>query len=416
MFQLPRRAARRPATHAGGSLTRIAAALLLAHAAAFANDEPAGGPQGVNVEASLTGVVQRLNAAGSVDGRAQSHSSLRGDINLGWHAGALAPLHTTLFGHLRFGRGAGVGLRPSHTSSVNSSAFGTGDADQDRRAILAQAGVALKLPLPGYAAEHETSRWLELTTGKLDPFVYFDQNAIADDETTRFLNNALVHNPLLDSGGDTGADIHGFSPGLRVAWASAHDGEPRVGVSIGVFGAGDDTRLSGSPSNNFVIAQLDAAPQLLAERSGTVRLVAWRNGRAADFDGTPAPHSGWGVSLDQQLSEHWTVSARWGRQRSGQMRFDRALTLAAETAGAAWGRLDDAVGLGVALLRTSAAYRAHAGPGAASGSERIAELYYRFTLNQYAQFGPDLQVIRRPGGAAAEGSVKALGLRLKLTL
>lgn len=97
------------------------------------------------------------------------------------------------------------------------------------------------------------------------------------------------------------------------------------------------------------------------------------------------------------------------------MRFDRALTLAAEAGGAVWGRADDAVGLGVALLRTSAAYRAHAGAGAASGTERIAELYYRFTLNRQLQVGPDLQVIRRPGGVAAR-SVKAVGLRLKLTL
>lgn len=416
MFQLLRRGVRSPVTRTCGSLKPIAAAMLLAHAAAFANGEPAGGPQGMRVGASLTSVVQRLNAAGSADGRAQTHSSLRGDIDLSWHAGVLGPLETTLFGHLRFGRGAGVGLRPSHTSSVNSSAFGTGDAEQDRRAILAQAGVALKLPLPVAAADTGTSRWLELTAGKLDPFAFFDQNAIADDETTRFLNNALVHNPLLDSGGDTGADIHGFSPGARIAWACAHDGEPGLGVSIGVFGSGDDTRLSGSLARNFVIAQLDAAPRLLAGRSGTLRLYAWRNGRAAGLDGTPEPHSGWGASLDQQLSEHWTVSARLGRQRSGQTRFDRALTLAAETAGEAWGRPDDAVGLGVALLRTSAAYRAHASPAAVSGSERIAELYYRFTLNDHLQFGPDLQVIRRPGGAAAARSVKALGLRLKLTL
>ncbi|CAG1019934.1 hypothetical protein BURC_04864 [Burkholderiaceae bacterium] len=415
MFPLPRRGVRSPETRTGGSLKHMAAGMLLAHAAAFANAEPAGEPQGMSVEASLISVVQRLNAAGSADGRAQTHSSLRGDIDLSWHARALGPVETTLFGHLRFGRGAGVGLRPSHTSSVNSSAFGTGDADQDRRVILAQAGVALKLPMPVAAADPGTSRWLELTFGKLDPFVFFDQNAIADDETTRFLNNALVHNPLLDSGGDTGADIHGFSQGARAAWVDTRDGQPRLGVSIGVFGTGDDTRLSGSPSNDFVIAQLDAAPQL-AGRSGTVRLYAWRNGRAADFDGTPAPHSGWGASLDQQLSEHWTVSARLGRQRSGQMRFDRALTLATEVAGAGWARPNDAVGVGVALLRTSAAYRAHAGADAASGSERIGELYYRFTLNQHLELGPDLQVIRRPGGAASAGSVKALGLRLKLTL
>ncbi|HEY0855703.1 MAG TPA: hypothetical protein VGE16_01520 [Albitalea sp.] len=292
MSRLPKRAAPRP-SHAGGPLGLVAAALLLVHAAVRASDAPAGEAPTVSIEASLTGVVQRLNAAGSADGRAQSHSSLRGDINLGWHAGALGPLDTALFSHLRFGRGAGVGLRPSHTSSVNSSAFGTGDADTDRRAVLAQAGVTLRLPLATTAADPGTSRWLELTAGKLDPFVYFDQNAIADDETTRFLNNALVHNPLLDSGGDIGADVHGFSPGVRLAWAGEDGGEPRFGVSIGVFGSGDKSRLSGSLSKDFVIAQIDAAPRLLAGRSGTLRLYAWRNGRAADFDGTPGPHSGW---------------------------------------------------------------------------------------------------------------------------
>ena len=79
---------------------------------------------------------------------------------------------------------------------------------------MAQAWYQLEVPF----TERNVLRKTTFTVGKIDPFVFFDQNAIADDETRRFANNVFVHNPLLDSGGDVGADRFGFAPdGLYMA-------------------------------------------------------------------------------------------------------------------------------------------------------------------------------------------------------
>ena len=43
------------------------------------------------------------------------------------------------FGHLRFGQGSGVGLRPAYTATVNSIPFEAGAGSDETYAIVAQA-------------------------------------------------------------------------------------------------------------------------------------------------------------------------------------------------------------------------------------------------------------------------------------
>ena len=47
----------------------------------------------------------------------------------------------------------------------------------------------------------------------------------------------------------------------------------------------------------------------------------------------------------------------------------------------------------------------------ASGSEQIAELYYRYWLNNQFTLSPNLQYIRNPGGNGQAANVAAAGLR-----
>ena len=75
---------------------------------------------------------------------------------------------------------------------------------------------------------------LELTIGKIDLFGFFDQNAVASDEATQFLNNVFVHNPLLDSGGDIAADAYGFAPGVRAGYYAVRE-RFNWGASLGLF-------------------------------------------------------------------------------------------------------------------------------------------------------------------------------------
>jgi hypothetical protein len=408
------------------AFTRVACAvalgLMLGEAAAEPREvEPARVPDeahdGFEVEASLAGVVQAVNGAGAAEGERETRGTYRGDVTVTLPAGAFGDVAGKIFAHVRFGRGSGASLRPTFTSTPNSTAFETPGVN-DPYGILAQAWYQLSIPV-GAAGVQSRPR-VEITAGKFDPFVFFDQNAIADDETRRFLNNAFVHNPLLDSGGDLGADRHGFTPGARVAYAST-DGDRGWALSLGVFGSGPDADLNGSLGDAFLIAQIEATARAIAGQPGTLRLYGWRNGRAADFGDASQRHAGFGISADQQAGAGITFFTRLGAQTQGQVRFDRAFTLGTEIAATALGRPSDALGVAVGLLRTSDDYRAATADRtlagyAASGTERIAEVYYRLRVDDHVELSPDLQWIARPGGDAAAPTIFVAGVRARIAL
>lgn len=385
--------------------------------------------EGISVSGSLTGVVQRVNAAGAAEGRSETRANYRGDVTITLPGGQLGDAEGNIFAQVRFGQGNGVGLRPTYTSTPNSTAFqvqSMNDAPDDSFAVLAQAWYQLSVPLPwGGYQPHSTSQ-AQFTFGKIDPFVFFDQNTIADDESTRFLNNAFVHNPLLDSGGDVGVDAYGFSPGVIAAYANEGAAPESWGASVGVFGSGPGANFSGSLSRPFVIGQIETSRRLFGGLEGNYRAYLWRNGRATDYDGTEASHAGWGLSADQRLGDAVTVFGRYGHQAKGKVRFDRALTLGAEFGGSYWGRAADAIGIAAGFLRTSSDFRndsasvdadSDGSPDfgySASGNERIAEVYYRLRINGHLEFTPDFQLIQRPAGEAGARTVKVAGLRARI--
>lgn len=380
--------------------------------------------EGITVGASLTGVAQRANREAAAGAAArQSRANYRGDVSVTLPGGEMGDVDGRIFTHFRFGQGNGIGLRPTFTSTPNTTAFETGAGADDSFAILAQAWYQLKVPLPRDGVKANSKEHLHLTFGKIDPFVFFDQNAAADDESTKFLNNAFVHNPLLDSGGDTGADKYGFAPGAILQYVNERNKAETWGLSLGAFGSGAGANFSGSLADPFVIAQADTTWRL-SHLPGNYRAYVWSNGRGIGYDGIERRHAGFGMSLDQKASESLTLFGRYGHQVKGKVRFDRALTLGGEIAGNAWGRGADSFGAAFGLLRTAAAYRGDSttldldGDGTldaqASGSERIAELYYRYRVNGRFELTPDFQVIQRPGGDGGARSVRILGLRAKV--
>jgi high affinity Mn2+ porin len=162
------------------------------------------------------------------------------------------------------------------------------------------------------------------------------------------------------------------------------------------------------------------------EARGNYRIYAWTNGGTSDLTGAAERHSGVGLSFDQKVGSDWNLFARWGRRTRGDGMFNSALTGGFEVSGKAWGRGKDAIGVAYGVLRTSDAYQAAtigsafvtsggtAIPYEASGSERIAEMYYRIKLNDHLELSPDFQLIQRAGGNPNAATVRVLGLRASL--
>ncbi len=370
---------------------------------------------GTSVEGSLTGMVQQARRRDLDDPTSgRSRANYRGDVAVTLPGGSFGGSTGKLFVHARFGQGEGLALRPAYTGTVNSTTFAGSDPD-DTQFTLAQAWYQLDMPLGGAGSARKAS----FTLGKIDPFVFFDQNRIADDETRHFVNNAFVHNPLLDSGGDAGVDRYGFSPGAIAAYEDASDKALAWGASLGVFGAGNGAHFSASSGKPFVIAQAWVSPRINA-LPGTYRAYAWSNARATDFDGSDARHSGFGLSADQRVADSLALFARYGHQASGSVRFSRALTVGGELDGSAWGRGADGLGMAVGLLRTSGRFAAASaadtvayGHGA-RGAERIGEMYYRIHLNDHVEITPSLQYIGRPAADPHAKAIAVVGLRARV--
>jgi hypothetical protein len=382
--------------------------------------------EGITVGASLTGVMQRVGAGGTASGAEESGANYRGDISITLPGGEMGNADGKIFAHVRFGQGTGIGLRPTYTSSTNTTAFEVASTPADDSfAILAQAWYQLKIPLMDDGNKANAREHLHLTAGKIDPFVFFDQNAAADDESAKFMNNVFVHNPLLDSGGDTRADAYGFAPGVIAQYVNERQKGSEWGLSLGVFGSGPGANFTGSLAGPFIIAQAETAARF-DYLPGHYRAYLWRNGRGAGYDNVELKHTGVGISADQKVTDDLTLFGRYGHQLSGKVRFDRALTLGAELAGSSWARAADGFGVAFGTLRTSADFRndsltldadTDGTPDfgyQAAGAERQMEIYYRFKLNSKVELTPDLQWIRQPGGNAGAPTVKVLGLRAKV--
>ncbi len=374
-------------------------------------------PPTPSVEFGMIATGQRANEAAGGNGRI----NYRGDLLASVPAGSVGSAEGTLVGQLRFGQGSGVAVRPTHTGAVNSTTFEAATGSDQTYAIVAQAYYQLAWALRrGAGSAPAVADHVELTLGKLDLFGFFDQNAAAADEGSQFLNNVFVHNPLLDSGGDIAADGYGFQPGVRLAW-SGRRAAADWGASLGIFAAGAAADFNASPGRPLVIGQLEWAPRRGDdEPHGNYRLYAWTNGRTNDLAGDRQRHAGVGVSVDQRVSPATVLFGRWGKRTRGDGRFDRALTIGVEHAGSAWGRADDAFGAAIGWLPTGAAWRraTAADPAlvghAASGSERVAELYYRIRLNRHLDVSPDFQLIERAGGSARAPTLRLFGVRASL--
>jgi hypothetical protein len=352
---------------------------------------PLAALDGVTAGASLVFVAQ---GADGVD----TEITARADVEVELPMGSIGEAEGKLFAHFRAGNGEGIDGAVGAWAPSNAMAFG-----QDSHMDLMQAWYQLDMPVGG--ASGELGR-VEFTVGKIDPFGFFDGNNVADDESEQFLNLAFIHNPLLDAGGDVAPGDDGASPGVRLAYVSDINGGNNITASLGFFGSGEGGNFADSFDSGFVIGQLEYAGKIFGGLSGAYRLYAWTNGNTVDLSDIKDRHTGWGVSLDQEIGGNVTLFSRLGFSTQGEVNFDRALTLGAQVGGAGWGRENDRVGLAYGWLDAS-------DESGMADAEKIVELYYAWQLNEQIALTPDFQWIRNPAGDGTADDATVWGLRAK---
>lgn len=385
--------------------------------------------EGVAAGVSFTSVAQRTNRSSTIDNTAESQFNYRTDVSVSLPAGTIGDAESKIFGHFRLGQGTGLSSLISTFSGPNTSAFQLRGVTQpaDSAVMLAQAWYQADIPLPLGGFKPSSRERLTINFGKMDPFVFFDQNAAANDETRQFLNNVFVHNALLDAGRNIGVDAYGFSPGLRIAYQNETQKPLTYGLSLGVFGAGPGAGFVKSFDAPFVIVQAETQQKFFGGLTGNYRLYLWRNPQAPAYDNSLRSHHGVGASIDQRVGDATTLFARFGRQFGARSQFDRSLALGAELSGSYWQRGADSVGIAFGAQRVSADFGNDSltldanGDGvpdfgyAAAGAEKVLELYYRYRINKQFELSPDLQLVARPAGNGTMPTLKMLGLRAQVT-
>lgn len=399
----------------------------------------AEGLEGIKVEANLATVAQKVWGlpAGISNGRSQLN--YRADVAVELPLAPLGDVDHKLYAHVRMGQGLGLNETYSNlayfSSAPNALAFrASGSNPDDSVAILGQAWYQAVIPLPWQGFKPHSRESLAFTFGKMDIFSFFDQNHATSDESHQFINSALVHNPLLDAAGETGVDANGFQPGFIAAYRNESNKVEPWQLSVGVFGAGErGANYQRSLASPLVMVQAEKTLRLFEGLPGNYRIYAWQRSEAGDFDGTSSQHRGIGLSIDQRVGDGLTLFGRYGKLQKGELPFNSALTLGTEISGIYWDRGADALGLAVGWLRSGQGYRA--GPNGSQcpaghddsglcrgpvlsftpqGTEKLAEIYYRYQVTPQFQISPDLQFLRNGGGLHGTGNSRVLAIRANL--
>lgn len=228
---------------------------------------------------------------------------------------------------------------------------------------------------------------LALTIGRLDLTAFFDRNAVANDETSQFVGDALVNNPML------GLSSNGA--GL----AAVYDPRGSWNLKLGVQQSETDaTNLSQSL---FSLGEIGyrARPRGLGE--GNYR--GWYRTDNSSGDHKDA----FGLSVDQRLTPAITVFGRYGSEQavdaatghdhffSGGLQLQTHLVL----------NPLDTWGLGYARLKM-----------ASDDQEQLLEAYYNLHLSEKLHLSLHLQYATDTDPVGAKRSYLVPGVRIQAGL
>lgn len=225
-------------------------------------------------------------------------------------------------------------------------------------------------------------RRLSITAGRLDLTNYFDHNAAANDETTQFLSDALVNNPML------GLATNG--PGVSLVI------DPKRGLNFKIGFQQSKTEATSLSESIYSLAEIGYLMTPFSLGEGNYR-VWYRTDNNSDRYRT-----GYGLTFDQKLAARVTLFGRYGSAQaeikrdyfySGGLQFSNGLGF---YPGDTWG-------LGYAHLDLITGEK-----------ERLTEGYYNFALTERLRLSFHAQhVLETQPGAPGKSGFFVSGVRLQ---
>ena len=291
-------------------------------------------------------------------------------------------------------------------------------------------------------AGRRSSRRLVLTAGKFSGTDVFDGNAYSHDPRTQFNNWTMWANAAWDYPADT----RGYTWGVALEWYR-DDWALRFGSMMEPKEANELQLDHQVDRAHGEVLELEHDHELDG-RKGAVRLLAFENHArmgvyrdalaldpaAPDVTATRAPGRvkyGFGLNAEQALTEDLGAFLRagWNDGRTESWAFtevERTISGGLSASGAAWGRSQDRVGLGIAFNGTGPDHRAYLAAGGYGfmlgdgrldyAPEHLLDAYYAVALRAYGSFSLEVQRFANPAFNRDRGPVTVYGLRLHLQL
>ena len=207
---------------------------------------------------------------------------------------------------------------------------------------------------------------LGIAGGIVDATAYIDENAFSNDEYTQLMNQALVNAP------------NGFAPSYDIGgaaeWEVGSWDITAVGMNVGENDDGNNY--------NFFAAQIGYKLNT-ALGEGNYRVIGQMTSKEfLDENGKKEKLMGAFISFDQQLGEIFGAWIRCGWQDDQVLiDYDTLFSGGLNITGKWYGRGEDNIGLGYAYLNGKNDY----------DYTQVAEVYWRFVLNEYVAATADLQ-------------------------
>jgi len=339
--------------------------------------------EGFDIGAGATMVVQGTNNVNVEDNTKKSSrtdGSYSADITIGKE---FQEISGKAFLHLEAGQGAGLEDDLTLFSNVNR------DADDDQNVRVAELWYEQALFKDRVA----------LTFGKIDPTVYFDNNEVANDETTQFLSNMFKTNSAIEFPDNTVALRAAVMP---VDWLELNYG------AFNTNGNWDEIA-----DNLFHVGQVTFKTNFF-DLPGNYRFLGWQN-RAhhtkwLDMEKQKEDMYGFALSFDQKVHDIVTLFARYGWQdpkvfnpdimASGDLNYSlkQSWSTGLEIEGKPWHRENDVIAFAVGQVIPSKDYKRAFDPELNCKDEGHLEAYYRIHINDHLSISPDLQYIWDPFG------------------
>ncbi len=256
---------------------------------------------------------------------------------------------------------------------------------------------------------------LNISFGVQDLTGFADATAISNDEGSQFLAGALVNNPAIPFPDYTPSVVLNYTnddaPSITVLMANAYGlgDNPNADYSdLFRFGRDNSTGLR---KGVFALGELRVPNQINMTIGGWVR-----TSELPQHLGGANKRRAYGLyaDLDGSLSEstHWSGRAGWSSAKT----TDEVTTHASLAVEHAY-REDHVIAFGVAWNGLSSDFKATL-PNAANPV--VAELYYRWQINDYVAISPDIQYwshannLSVASGGVVGGSAWVYGLRLQI--